>query len=70
MARPTLRMDDELLEEIDSRLTYGDSRSEFFREAVKLKMAVDDEMEGLDQEITGESYREFVSEAVREAVEN
>ena len=69
MARPTVRMEDELLEQIDSRLTYGDSRSEYFREALKLKMAVDDELNEIDPEMTAKERREFVIEAVREAAD-
>jgi len=69
MARPTVRMKDDLLEQVDSRLTYGDSRSEYFREALKLKMAIDDELDELSTDMTDQERREFAIKAVREAVE-
>ena len=64
MARPTFRMDDELIEEVDSRLTYGDSRSEWVRDAIRLKLAIVNEM---DEDMTEEQRKEFVVEAIRSA---
>jgi len=64
MARPTFRMDDDLIEEIDSRLVYGDSRSEWVRDAIRLKLAIADE---IDQDMSEEERREFVVEAIRKA---
>jgi metal-responsive CopG/Arc/MetJ family transcriptional regulator len=61
-------MDDELLEQVDERLTYGDSRSEFFREALKLKLSIDEELEELDRDMGEAERREFAIEAVRSAV--
>lgn len=57
-------MDDDLIEEIDSRLVYGDSRSEWVRDAIRLKLAIADE---IDQDMSEEERREFVVEAIRKA---
>lgn len=35
---PTVPMDDELLEEIDSQLDYGDSRAAWIREACEQRL--------------------------------
>jgi len=57
-------MSEDLIEEIDSRLEYGDSRSEFVRNAIELQLAVLDE---IDDDLTEEERRELVVEAIRQA---
>ena len=62
-------MPQDLLDEINSHLEYGDNRSAWVRDAIRLKLALLEEIDGLD-EMTDEERREFVVEAVREAVDN
>jgi len=69
MVQPSFNMEQELLDELDSTLSYGDSRSGWVRDAIKLKLEVLEEIEELDREMTDEERREFVVEAVREAVD-
>ena len=62
-------MPQELLDEINSRLEYGDNRSAWVRDAIQLKLALLEEIDELDEEMTDEERREFVVEAVQEAVD-
>ncbi|ACV47093.1 MULTISPECIES: hypothetical protein [Halomicrobium] len=62
-------MEQELLDELDSTLSYGDSRSGWVRDAIKMKLEVLEEIDELDEEMTDEERREFVVEAVRQAVD-
>jgi len=70
MAQPSFNMDQDLLDRLDSKLEYGDSRSGWVRDAIRMKLAVLEEIDELDEEMTDEERREFVVEAVREAVDN
>jgi len=56
-------MPDELIERMDARLEYGDSRSEFVRDAIELHLAVLNE---IDNDMTAEEQREFIVEAIRQ----
>jgi metal-responsive CopG/Arc/MetJ family transcriptional regulator len=62
-------MSEELLGEVNSQLEYGDNRSEWVRDAIKMKLAVLEEVDDLDEDMTDEERREFVVKAVRAAVE-
>lgn len=70
MAQPSFSMEQELLDELDSTLTYGDSRSEWVRDAIKLKLEVLEALDERDEDMTEEERREFVVKAVHEAVKN
>lgn len=61
-------MPQELLDEINSGLEYGDNRSAWVRDAIRMKLALLEEIDELD-EMTDEERREFVVEAVRAAVD-
>ncbi len=39
----TFRMSDELDQKVESQLDYGDSKSEYIREAVELRLHLEDE---------------------------
>lgn len=69
MAQPSFNMDQDLLDELDSTLEYGDSRSGWVRDAIRMKLAVLEEIDELDEKMTDEERRQFVVEAVREAVD-
>lgn len=38
----SFRVDDELVEEIESQLEYGDSKSDWIREAIRQRLELDD----------------------------
>jgi len=38
----SFRVDDELVEEIESQLEYGDSKSDWIREAIRQRLEADD----------------------------
>lgn len=61
-------MSQELLDRINERLAYGDSRSEWVRDAIEMKLALLDEID--DEEMTDEERREFIINAVREVEES
>jgi len=68
MVQPTFSMPQELLDKINGRMEYGDNRSAWVRDAIRLKLALLEEIDGLD-EMTDEERREFVVEAVQETVD-
>lgn len=70
MANPSLNIDDELLDAVDGTLSYGDSRSAWVRQAMRLKLAVDPILEDADLPEDEEERREFVVEAVEAALED
>lgn len=75
MANPSISIEDGLLGQIDDDLEYGDSRSEWVRDAIKLKISVLEllaECEPVDEwedAINTEEGREYVIEALREKIE-
>lgn len=68
MARPTVSMPDELEEQIEMQLSYGDSKSEWIRHAIQLRMHVDPILDELYESYQNEERVEFVEKAVREKV--
>jgi metal-responsive CopG/Arc/MetJ family transcriptional regulator len=69
MARPSFSMDDELLEKLDSQLTYGDTRSEFVRNSIKLRLEVHEILDEGEIEVSPEEERELVVDALRKELE-
>ena len=63
-------MSEELVDQINSELEYGDNRSAWVRDAVRLKFEVLEALEGIDKDLTDEERREFVGKVVREAAED
>lgn len=64
MAQPSFHISDELLERLDSQLEYGDSRSAFIRDAIKMKLWA---LENIDKnwgEMDTEERREFIRRAI------
>jgi len=70
MANPTFTMSEELLDSINSQLQYGDNRSAWVRDAIRLKLEITEEMGDRGEDMTDEERREFVVEAVQEAIES
>lgn len=62
-------MSQDLLDEINSQLEYGDNRSAWVRDAIHLKLELQGELDDLDEDMTDEERREFVVEAVRESID-
>jgi Arc/MetJ-type ribon-helix-helix transcriptional regulator len=44
----TFRMSDELDQKVESQLDYGDSKSEYIREAVELRLQLENEFDTTD----------------------
>mgnify|MGYP002763479544 CR=1 FL=1 len=70
MAQPSFSMEQELLDELDNTLTYGDSRSEWVRDAIKLKLEVMEILEEHETDLTESERRELVSYALVEHLDN
>lgn len=59
---------DDVLSRVDDRLDYGDSRSDWIREAMKLRLAVDEALDGTDLSFGNDRERRaFVRQAVLDA---
>ena len=67
MVQPTFSMSQELLDKINERLEYGDNRSAWVRDAIRMKLAVLEEIDEVGDNMADEERQEFVVEAVREA---
>ena len=68
MAKPSISMPDELEERVESRLSYGDSKSEWIRHAMQLRFQVDPVLDRLYESNQNEERMEFVERAVIDAV--
>lgn len=60
---------EELIDEVDSHLSYGDSRSGWIRAAIKLRLDVDPLLDDRFGDHEDEARRAFVREAVQEKLE-
>lgn len=69
MARATINLDDELNEQIENQLSYGDSKSEWVRHAIKMRQHVDPILDEVYESYQNEERMEFVEKAVREKVD-
>lgn len=68
MAKPSISMPDELEERVESRLSYGDSKSEWIRHAMQLRFQVDPVLDRLYESNQNEERMKFVERAVIDAV--
>lgn len=60
---------EDVVERVDDRLAYGDSRSEWIKAAMELRLAVDDALAGADAEFdTDREKRAFVRQALLDAL--
>lgn len=69
MARTTLSLPDELDERIEMELSYGDSKSEWLRHAIKMRMQVDPILDDVYESYQREERLELVEAAVRKEVD-
>lgn len=58
-----------MLERIDSELSYGDSRSEWIRQAIAYRMEIDPILDELYETYQRKEREAFVREAVRKEVD-
>lgn len=70
MENPTFTMSQELIDEINSQLEYGDNRSAWVRDAIRLKLDVMELVEEHEVSMTDKERREFVRKTVEKALEN
>jgi len=69
MAKPSISMPDELEEQIEMQLSYGDSKSEWIRHAIQLRMHTDPILDELYESHQREERLQLVEKAVREKVD-
>jgi metal-responsive CopG/Arc/MetJ family transcriptional regulator len=69
MARTTLSLPDEMDEEIENELSYGDSTSEWVRHAIKMRQHVDPILDEVYESYQREERLELVEAAVREKID-
>jgi hypothetical protein len=68
MAQTGLRYDDELDERLEARLSYGDTKSGWIRNAIRMRLVVAPVLDRLYEPDQTEERREFVEKAVIDAV--
>jgi hypothetical protein len=60
--------DDRIVDRVDERLGYGDSRSQYVKDAMRLRLTVEDALETADLEFDSErEKRAFLRQAVLDA---
>ncbi|WP_418283920.1 hypothetical protein [Halorubrum sp. DTA46] len=69
MARATINLSDELDAEIESELSYGDSKSEWIRHAIQMRQHVDPILDEVYESYQREERLELVEAAVRKEVD-
>ncbi|QKY16392.1 hypothetical protein [Halorubrum sp. CBA1229] len=69
MGQTSLRLDDELEAQIESELSYGDSKSEWIRHAIKMRQQVDPILDEAYESYQREERLELVEAAVRKEVD-
>ena len=69
MGKTSLRLDDELEAQIESELSYGDSKSEWIRHAIKMRQHVDPILDEVYESYQREERLELVEAAVRKEVD-
>jgi hypothetical protein len=66
MAKASFDLPDELNEQIEAQLGYGDSKAQWMRYAIKMRMHVDPILDELYESHQQEDRLQFVEKAVRE----
>lgn len=69
MAQPSISIEDEMLAMVDSNLSYGDSRSEWIRHAIEIRLRVDPVLDQVYESYQNEKRVELVEAAVQKEVE-
>jgi len=68
MAQTSFRLEDEVDARIESNLSYGDSKADWLRAAVRMRLQVDPVLDRLYDSYQHEERMEFVERAVIDAV--
>ena len=69
MARTSLVVDDKLLDEIEGKLSYGDSKAEYIRQAIRIRLQIDPILDELPEDEQTARRMEFVEAAVKKEVD-
>jgi Arc/MetJ-type ribon-helix-helix transcriptional regulator len=69
MGQTSLRLPDELEEEIEQELSYGDSKSEWIREAIRIRQQVDPILDEMYESYQREERVDLMTAAVRKEVD-
>lgn len=69
MAKTSISLPDELNEQIENELSYGDNKSEWIRHAIRMRQHVDPILDDLYESYQREERLELVEKAVREKVD-
>lgn len=69
MAKTSLSLPDEMNEEIENELSYGDNKSEWIRHAIRMRQHVDPILDEVYESYQREERLELVEKAVREKVD-
>ena len=69
MANPSMSIEDEVLEQVESRLSYGDNRSSWFQHAAEIRLQIDPMLDELFEPDDVEKRKMFVEAAVRKEVD-
>jgi len=69
MAKPSINLPDELNEQIEVQLSYGDSKSAWIRHAIQYRMHLDPMLDELFEPDQTEKRLQFVEAAVRQEVD-
>lgn len=69
MAKATIYLDDELEQQVESELSYGDSKSEWIRHAIMLRRHIDPILDEVYESYQREERLELVEAAVRKEVD-
>ena len=70
MARTTVNLPDELDEQIEMNLSYGDSKSQWVRQAIRFRMHVDPILDEVYETHQREERLQLVEKAVRDKVDD
>jgi len=62
---PTFNVNQELLDRVETRLNYGDSRSEWLRNAIRLRLATDELLDELTDLDDYDERVEYIESAIR-----
>ncbi|TVT88750.1 hypothetical protein [Haloferax volcanii] len=69
MARTSLSLPDELNQEIENELSYGDSKSEWIRHAIRMRQHVDPILDEVYESYQRDERLDLVEAAVRKEVD-
>jgi len=69
MANTSLRLPDELDAEIESQLSYGDSKAEWIREAIRIRQQIDPIVDEMYESHQREERIDLITAAVKKEVD-